>query len=165
MRNFFKSLFSSTKIETADIAIASDHRGVDLRHRIILYLKESGKTVIDCGPQHKDGSVDYPDYAQTVAGKVASKYANYGILICGTGIGMSIAANKLEGIRAARVATVEEARLSRLHNNANILCIGENTLELETLIHEWLTTGFEGGRHERRLKKIRAIEERYIFLP
>jgi ribose 5-phosphate isomerase B len=165
MLNFFKGLFSSTKIEVSDIAIASDHRGVDLRHRIIVYLRESGKTVIDCGPQHEDGSVDYPDYAQIAAGKVASGYANYGILICGTGIGMSIAANKLDGIRAARVVTVEEARLSRLHNNANILCIGENTVELETLIHEWLTTGFEGGRHEKRIKKIAAIEDRYFLVP
>ena len=165
MLNFFKEFFSAPNIEVSDVAIASDHRGVDLRQRIILYLRESGKTVIDCGPQHKDGPVDYPDNAQITAGKVASGYAKFGILICGTGIGMSIAANKLEGIRAARVVTVEEARLSRLHNNANVLCIGENTIELETLIHEWLTTGFEGGRHARRIEKISAIDDRFIFIP
>jgi ribose 5-phosphate isomerase B len=163
LSSLFKRFFNPKIV--SDVAIASDHRGVELRHRLVRWLEETGHTVKDFGPKAEIGSVDYPDYAKSVGEAVQCGTAKRGILICGTGIGMSIAANKVEGVRAARVVTVEEARLSRLHNDSNILCIGENTHELETLIHEWLTTGFEGGRHERRVEKITNMEFRFNYLP
>ena len=157
MLDFFKRLFTFSPKDVKDVAIASDHRGVKLRRRIIHWLEETGRSVKDCGPWFED-SVDYPDYAEKVACELNLGHAKRGILICGTGIGMSIAANKISGIRAARVVSVEDARMSRLHNKSNVLCIGQSTHELETVIHEWLTTGFEGGRHERRVNKITALE-------
>jgi ribose 5-phosphate isomerase B len=123
-----------------------------------LWLQANGKTVLDCGPTLADEAVDYPDYAENVCDKVLNTSVKQGILICGTGIGMSIAANKINGIRAARVVTVADARFSRLHNNSNVLCIGEATHDVETVIQEWLATDFEGGRHERRVNKIQALE-------
>lgn len=156
MLGFLKKFFEPK--ESKDIAIASDHRGVQLRHRIIAWLEENGRTVIDCGPE-TDKPVDYPDMAETVCNKVMRWDAKQGILICGTGIGMSMAANKIMGIRAARCVTAADARFSRLHNNANILCLGENAHDVETVIHEFLSTGFEnGGRHERRVNKIMKLE-------
>lgn len=145
-----------------DVAIASDHRGIDLRTRIVAWLQETGRTVVDCGPLRESGSVDYPDYAERVTDQLMGGKVKRGILICGTGIGMSIAANKVFGVRAARVVTAADARFSRLHNKSNVLCIGENTHDVETVIHEWLTTGFEGGRHERRVNKIHSMEVEYF---
>lgn len=163
MLNFLKRFFEP-KVVT-DVAIASDHRGVCLRNRLVLWLRDTGRTVTDCGPRHEEGSVDYPEYARFVADRVQCGSSKKGVLICGTGIGMSIAANKVSGIRAARVVTVEEARLSRLHNNANVLCIGENTHDVQTLVHEWLTTGFEGGRHEQRVKMLEDMDEEWTLIP
>lgn len=168
MLSFLKRFFEP-KVVT-DIAIASDHRGVSLRTRLIMWLRETGRTVTDCGPRHEDGSVDYPEYAHFVVDRVQCGISKKGILICGTGIGMSMAANKVSGIRAARVVTIDEARLSRLHNDSNVLCIGvlrigEDTHDLETLVHEWLTTGFEGGRHERRIKMLEHMDDRWPLIP
>ena len=107
-------------------------------------------------------SVDYPDYAEQVAREVASGHADRGILLCGTGIGMSIAANKVPGIRAALVHDVTTARMSRLHNDANVLALGGGLLGdrlLRDIVTAWLTTDFEGGRHQRRLDKIARLEQ------
>ena len=163
MLNFLKRFFDP-KIVT-DIAIASDHRGTTTKDHVVRWLRKSDYTVIDCGPRYKDGSVDYPEYARLVTDRVQSGTSKKGILICGTGIGMSMAANKASGIRAARVVTLEDARLSRLHNNANVLCIGEDIQPLTSLIHEWLTTGFEGGRHERRVKMLEDMDVRWPLVP
>ena len=163
MLNFLKKFFEP-KIVT-DIAIASNHKGATLRNRLVLWLKATELTVTDCGPTYEKGSVDYPEYARFVTDRVVSGISKKGILICSTGIGMSISANKVSGIRAARVVTVDDARLSRLHNNSNVLCIGEDTHDPETLVHEWLTTGFEGGRHDRRIKMLEDMDECWPFIP
>ena len=143
------------------IAVGSDHAGVTLKARIVDFLSSHQYEPIDCGATVEDGSVDYPDYALLVANKVASKECVFGILICGTGIGMCISANKVRGIRAVQVFDVNTTRLSREHNNANILCLGGRTTTASQaidLIQIWLTTEFLGGRHERRIEKISKIE-------
>ncbi|MFH1714878.1 MAG: ribose 5-phosphate isomerase B [Elusimicrobiota bacterium] len=142
------------------IAIGNDHAGYDLKSAILKYLHEKAIIAVDCGSNSKD-SCDYPDYAKDVALKVISKEVEAGILICGTGIGMSICANKFKGIRAALCLNTEMARLSRRHNNANILCLGArliNQNEAIDIIHAWLNSSFEGGRHEKRLSKIAECE-------
>lgn len=144
------------------IAIGSDHRGFQLKHRIIEFLRQKGIEVVDEGT-HGNDSVDYPDFASVVAGKVSRGAADRGILICGTGIGMAIAANKFHGVRAAPCNDPLTAEMSRRHNDLNVLClsadkIGESGV-LERLIDTWVTTEFEGGRHARRLQKIAALEE------
>lgn len=110
---------------------------------------------------HGPGAVDYPDYASAVARAVASGEADFGVLICGSGIGMSIAANKVSGIRAALVSDVETVRLARQHNDANVLVLAANRTDLGSvpaIVDAWLDTGFEGGRHEQRIKKIDDLE-------
>jgi ribose 5-phosphate isomerase B len=146
----------------AKIAIASDHAGLDLKVKIIKFLQETGQPVSDLGTHNRD-SVDYPDYGIPVAQAVSEGKIERGILICGTGIGMSIVANKFPGVRAALCYDPFTAKVSRLHNDANVLVLGERVLEEKTaleIVRLWLATGFDGGRHERRLAKINEIEKK-----
>lgn len=139
------------------IAIGADHRGFALKEKLIRHLLRLNHSVIDTGTTSPFGRVDYPDYAFAVAELVARGKAQRGILICATGIGMSIAANRVPGVRAALCLTPEMAQLARAHNNANILCLGADFLSPETakrLVQVWLKTPFIRGRHAKRLKKI-----------
>lgn len=143
------------------IAISSDHGGNNLRKEIIQQLEELGLSYKDFGPQTND-SVDYPDYAAPVTQGVASGEYDRGILICGTGIGMSIAANKVKGIRCALVHDVFSAKATRCHNDSNVLAMGERVIGpglAREIVATWLTQEFEGGRHERRIEKISALEK------
>jgi len=142
------------------IAISSDHGGNRLRHEIMDLLSELGLDYEDFGPD-SDESVDYPDYAKPVADGVASGKFDRGILICGTGIGMSIAANKVKGIRCALVHDVFSAKATRGHNDSNILAMGERVIGpglAREVASAWLDTTFEGGRHERRVAKLSELE-------
>ncbi|MFQ6122558.1 MAG: ribose 5-phosphate isomerase B [Dehalococcoidales bacterium] len=141
------------------IAIGCDHRGLSLKQLIIKLLTEIKCSYEDFGTYTAD-SVDYPDIAERVAEAVAKGDFEYGILICDTGIGMSIAANKVKGIRAALCHDVFSAHRARQHNDANILCLaaGREREEVPEIIRTFLTTEFEGGRHLRRLDKVRAME-------
>jgi ribose 5-phosphate isomerase B len=143
------------------IAIGCDHRGLDLKHSIMNLIEETEHSYEDFGC-YTANSVDYPDIAQKVAEKVAGGDFERGILICDTGIGMSIAANKVEGIRAALCHDAFSARRARRHNDANILCLGAGEEQVQEPVSEivdtFLTTEFEGGRHQRRLDKIKAME-------
>ncbi|MCK6259222.1 ribose 5-phosphate isomerase B [Fictibacillus sp. KIGAM418] len=142
------------------VAIGSDHAGVELRQEIVSMMQEMGMDVKDMGCECST-SVDYPDYAIPVAEMVASGEADRGILICGTGIGMSIAANKVKGIRCALVHDLFSAKATRLHNDSNVLAMGERVigpgLALE-IAKVWLTTEYEGGRHSKRVGKISDYE-------
>lgn len=145
------------------IALGSDHGGFELKKVLIAHLKIKHPkiTLIDLGTNSTD-SVDYPDYGIAVAKKVALGEADRGILVCGTGIGISIAANKIKGIRAALVYNEFTAEMSRKHNNANVLCLGGRTTEPELakkIVDIWLATEFEGGRHQARIDKISKIEK------
>lgn len=143
------------------IAIGSDHRGYDAKRRLAGLLPQLGHEVLDVGPQGRD-SVDYPDYAFQVAEAVRDGRVERGILICGTGIGMCIAANKVHGVRAAPCHDTITAEMSRRHNNANILCLSADLLSeelMERMVRIWLETAFEGGRHARRVEKIVRFEE------
>jgi ribose 5-phosphate isomerase B len=142
------------------IAIGSDHRGIELKRRVEEILKNLKCEVKDFGT-YTEESVDYPNLARIVALGVSSQNFNYGVLICGTGIGMCIAANKIKGIRAAVCRDSFEAHRARAHNNVNILCLGADkseTINLEEVIKEFLQTPFEGGRHQRRLDIISSME-------
>ena len=137
------------------IFIASDHAGYNLKNSIISNFSKSLK-IRDLGPKKKD-SVDYPDFAKKLSKKVASNKGSFGILICGSGMGMAIAANKSRNIRAALCYSIKNTKLSRLHNNANIITLGERLINKNkafSLIKIFLRTKFEGGRHLRRVKKI-----------
>lgn len=142
------------------IAIGCDHAGLELKNEVIKYLEELGVSYEDVGTYTKD-SCDYPVYAEKVARAVQTGKAEKGILVCGTGLGMSYAANKVKGIRAACLSDSASARLARQHNNANVLCFGQNivgkAVALE-LVKIFLETEFEGGRHERRVALIDQIE-------
>lgn len=143
------------------IAISSDHGGNNLRHEIIKLLSELGLEFVDFGPDSNE-SVDYPDFAAPVANGVASGDFDRGILICGTGIGMSIAANKVKGIRCALVHDVFSAKATRQHNDSNILAMGERVIgpgHAREVAAAWLNTQFEGGRHERRIGKLMELED------
>jgi ribose 5-phosphate isomerase B len=143
------------------IAIGSDHRGVELKERIRSYLLEGGHEVQDLGARTKD-SCDYPDFAFSVASGVSRGEYDRGILICSTGNGMVIAANKVGGIRAALALNTAMAQLSRAHNDSNILVLSADFTEgemVEDIVQTWLDTLFEGGRHARRLEKIKQYEE------
>jgi len=145
------------------IAVGSDHRGVDVKRAVIETLVRQQVDVQDLGT-HDSQAVDYPDYAGFVARAVAAGTAERGVLVCGTGIGMSIAANKVSGVRAALVHDIETARLSRLHNDANVLVLAANRITPEmvpVIVDAWLHTEFEGGRHVQRLAKIRDLEDRH----
>jgi len=138
------------------ICIASDHAGFELKETIKNSLIDNDFSIIDLGPTDKN-SVDYPDYAKRVSNRIKSKKSNIGILVCGSGIGMSISANKTKGIRAALCYNLKSTRLSRQHNDANIITIGSRLTKKNIalkLVSTFLKTKFEGGRHLRRVKKI-----------
>ena len=141
------------------IAIGCDHRGLSLKGAIMEFLRQRGEEYADFGC-YDTSSVDYPDIAREVAKAVVMGEFDHGILICSTGIGMSIAANKVKGIRAALCHDTSTAHRARAHNDANILCLGEMERDLGLNIAKtYLTSKFEGGRHEQRLKKIKDLEE------
>ncbi|WP_434640038.1 ribose 5-phosphate isomerase B [Thermoanaerobacterium thermosaccharolyticum] len=145
------------------IAIGSDHGGYELKKAIKKHLDEKGIEYKDFGTFSEE-SVDYPDYALKVAEAVASGQFEKGILLCGTGVGISIAANKVPGIRAANVSDAFSARYSKEHNNANVLCMGGRVVGpglAAILVDEWLNAEFQGGRHQKRLDKITEIEKKY----
>jgi len=149
------------------IAIGSDHRGQAIKTRLLAMLAEAGHQGIDCGTDSTE-PVDYPDYAAKVAEAVSSGQAQRGILICCTGIGMAMAANKFPGVRACPCHDEMTARLSRQHNDANVLCLSADLLGermLNRLTEIWLATEFEGGRHARRLEKIAQLEARCMKSP
>jgi len=144
----------------AVVALGADHAGFPLKQHLREWLVSEGHRVIDVGT-HSEDSVDYPDFAASVAHKIGRGEAERGLLVCGTGIGMAIAANKVAGIRAGVCRDVETARLSRQHNDLNVLALAGRSTSRENAIaiaREWLDTAFEGGRHERRLAKVAAIE-------
>ncbi|MDO5027745.1 MAG: ribose 5-phosphate isomerase B [Bacillota bacterium] len=138
------------------ISIGSDHAGFDLKEQLKKYLEDQGYEVLDEGTFSKD-SVDYPDYGKKVGERVASGQADRGLVVCGSGIGISIAANKVDGIRCALVSEPLSAKLSRMHNNANVLAMGGRLTGFEMAqecLKVFLETEFEGGRHQRRIDKL-----------
>ncbi len=142
--------------KTLKIAMASDHAGFDLRAKLKKHLENWGHEVIDLGPDSKD-AVDYPDYAKEVALKVQSKEVDRGILTCGSGVGMSIAANRYNGVRAVLPYDKNIAKLCREHNDSNVVCFGERTQDhdlIVELLKIWIETEFDGGRHQNRVGKI-----------
>ncbi len=146
------------------IGLASDHGGYNLKTEIIKYLTEKGIECVDFGPGNATESVDYPIYGEKAANAVISKEVDYSIVCCGTGIGISLAANKVPGIRCAVVSDVFSAKMSKAHNNANMLSLGERVLgrglALE-IVEAWITTEFEGDRHSKRVDMINEIERKY----
>ena len=143
------------------VIFGSDHAGLHLRAEAVKAARESGHEIEDLGPAGTD-SVDYPDYAAKVAHAVAEGRARFGVLVCGTGIGMCISANKVHGIRAASCGSEFEARMARAHNDANVLCLGERVVGAglgASIVKAFLEAKFEGGRHERRVQKIAALEK------
>ncbi|GAA0116830.1 ribose 5-phosphate isomerase B [Clostridium senegalense] len=145
------------------IALGSDHGGLSLKKEIILHLEKKGYEIKDFGTYTED-SCDYPDFALQVAESVAKKEFDFGILVCGTGIGISIAANKVPGIRAALCSDTFSAHATREHNNANILALGERVvgkgLALD-IVDTFFNAEFQGDRHQKRIDKITKIEEKY----
>lgn len=138
------------------IAIGSDHAGFSLKESLKTFLKQKGYEVIDCGATSAERS-DYPDYAAKVAKMVSKEGVEKGVLVCGSGIGMCMVANRYQGVRAAVLRLSEDAKLSREHNDANIACLGGRLTEApqaESLLEIFLSTPFEGGRHVGRIKKI-----------
>ena len=157
--NLTKEAISEMKPQNT-IAIGADHGGFEQKEVLKKWLKSNGYYIIDCGTDDYEPSVDYPDFAQVVAEKIVTGEATRGILICGTGLGISIAANKVAGIRAVPVTSVEFARLSREHNNANVLCLSGRYVDEDTnkeIVRTFLNTEFEGGRHQGRLDKIEEV--------
>ena len=143
------------------IAIGSDHRGYSLKERIKKLLAGDGHEIVDVGTDSED-SADYPDYAIPVAEKTAGGEVDRGILVCGSGIGVSIVANKVDGARAALVRTVADAEMTRRHNDSNVLALSESMGDddqLDEIVRVWIDTEFEGGRHQRRLDKITDYEK------
>ena len=142
------------------IAIGSDHGGYKLKEEIRKYLEEKEIEYTDCGTFNEE-SVDYPEIAQTVASEVQDGHAEKGIIICRSGIGMSMVANKFKGIRCAKCNDEQEAKFSRMHNNANMLALGADYMDISKairIVRTWIATEFEGGRHETRVKMIDEIE-------
>ena len=142
------------------VFIGCDHAALDMKNEIAEYVKSLGFDIEDCGTYTTE-SVNYPEYAKKVADNVVKTNTSLGILICGTGIGMSLAANKVKGIRAAAVSEVYSAKLTRMHNDANIVCFGARVIGIETakmITKAFLTTEFEGGRHKTRVDMITALE-------
>ncbi len=149
------------------IAVGADHAGYQLKDKIKQHLEQQGLEVRDEGTLSSE-SVDYPDYARLVAHDVIEQRADFGILVCGTGIGMTMAANKVNGIRAANVRSEYEAQMSREHNNANVLALGARVVNEDDalrIVDNWLATQFAGGRHERRVEKISEIEKKESEIP
>lgn len=142
------------------VVIGADHAGVELKDAVVAYLKGKGVDVEDVGT-HGNDSVDYPDFASTVASKVGRGEASFGVLVCGTGLGMAIVANKYRGVRAVPCTSEFAARASRQHNDANVLCLGERLVGTGlglAIAEAFFETSFEGGRHERRTQKIADVE-------
>ena len=142
------------------IVIGSDHRGVEIKRRLTALIQSMGHEVLDVGTDGAE-SCDYPDFAYEVASRIGKAEMDRGILICGTGIGMCMAANKVRGVRAAACQDMLTAEMSRRHNDANILCLSADLLgedQMIQMIRIWLDTAFEGGRHARRVDKITKIE-------
>jgi len=142
------------------IAIGSDHGGYKLKEEIKRYLEEKEIEFTDCGTFNEE-SVDYPEIAQTVSSELQDGHAEQGIIICRSGIGMSIVANKFKGIRCAKCNDEQEAKFSRMHNNANMLALGADYMDVNKavrIVRTWIATEFEGGRHETRVKLIEEIE-------
>jgi len=145
------------------IAVAADHAGFALKEKVREYLRNQGLEVEDYGPSNAE-RVDYPDFAEKVAGRVAAKQADYGVLVCGTGIGMMLAANKVPGIRAVAANNTISARMAREHNDANVLTLGGRMIDaaaMRQIVDTWLSTPFAGGRHQQRVQKIDALDQRY----
>jgi ribose 5-phosphate isomerase B len=143
------------------IAIGADHAGFDLKQRVADQLRSAGHEVDDLGT-HERASVDYPDYAARVARRVAGGEAERGVLVCGSGHGMAIAANKIHGVRAVCVTDTFSARMAAMHNDARVLCLGERVVGVGLaldLVDAWLGATFEGGRHAGRVGKIEALED------
>jgi len=143
------------------IAIGCDHGGLELKNHIVKYLQNKGLEIKDFGV-HTEDSVDYPDCARPVCEAIQNGECEKGILLCGTGIGISIAANKFKGIRAALCGNVFSAKMTKVHNDANIICLGGRVTGRELafmIVDAWLDAEFEGGRHSNRIAKIHAIEE------
>lgn len=152
------------KITKGSIVLGADHAGFEVKELIKAYLEKKGCRVEDAGAYTRIKGDDYPDYAEKVALMVKQGRNKTGILACGTGIGASIAANKIPGIRAALVCNESDARLSKEHNNANILVLGGRPFNpggVKKIIDAWLTSKFAGGRHRRRLGKIKLLERKY----
>ena len=144
------------------IGIANDHASVEMKQQVVAYLKEKGYDVVNYGTDSTE-SCDYPVYGEKIGHAVASGEVDFGIAICGTGLGISLAANKVHGIRAAVCSEPYTARLSRQHNNANILAFGSRVIGIELakmIIDEFLGAEFEGGRHQRRVYMIMDVERR-----
>ena len=144
------------------IVIGNDHSSVDLKNEIRAYLEEKGYEVLNVGTDTTD-SCDYPAYGEKVGRAVVDGAADLGIAICGTGLGISLAANKVKGVRACVCSEPYTARMSRLHNNCNVLCFGARVVGSELakmIVDEWLNTSFEGGRHQRRVDMIMDIENK-----
>jgi ribose 5-phosphate isomerase B len=138
------------------VAVASDHAGVELKAQLKKVLEHYADEIIDLGTEGT-ASVDYPDYGNKIADAILKNRATFGVAICGSGVGISIAANRHKGIRAALCMDGLTASLSRKHNNANVLCLGARLIGTETAndcVHQFFTTAFEGGRHENRTKKL-----------
>lgn len=147
----------------SSIALGADHAGYELKEALKSWLINHGYHVLDLGT-HSTESVDYPDYAALVGEAVADHKVEQGLLVCGTGIGMAIAANKVPGVRAALCGDLYAARMSRAHNNANVLALGGRLMGAEMatdILRAWLETEFAGGRHARRVEKIADIESRH----
>jgi ribose 5-phosphate isomerase B len=146
--------------EGVKIAIASDHAGFELKQQIAALLRADGHDVQDFGTESSD-SVDYPDFAEPAAREVADGGAERGVLVCGSGVGVSIVANKVAGVRAVHAHDTEEAEISRRHNDANVVTLGERTTSPERaieIVNSFLSTEFEGGRHQKRVDKIALVE-------
>jgi ribose 5-phosphate isomerase B len=142
--------------------VGADHAGYSLKEILCESLRKLGDEVVDLGTVNGTNSVDYPDYGEKVARAVAADGSSRGLLVCGTGVGISIAANKVIGIRAARVTDAYSARMSRAHNDANVLCVGERVVGpgvAEEIVKIFRDTEFEGGRHQRRVDKIMELEK------
>lgn len=142
------------------VAVGCDHAGLELKNQVAKALSARGFEVVDVGTYGND-SVDYPDFASQVSRMVGGKEAAFGVLVCGTGLGMSIVANKYRGVRAAVCTTEFEARATRAHNDANVLCLGERVVGVGlgvAIAEAFFDTAFEGGRHERRVQKIADAE-------
>ena len=138
------------------ISMGADHAGFSVKEKIREYLESKDYTILDKGAYSED-SVDYPEFGHAVGNSVQSGESTKGIVVCGSGIGISIAANKVEGIRAALCTSAEHAQMSRLHNDANVLAIGARMTDYDVItdiVDTWLSTEFEGGRHSRRVNKI-----------
>ena len=145
------------------IALGSDHAGFELKEKVRTYLKSKGIEVEDLGTNALE-RVDYPDFAEKVAARVASRRAHYGVLVCGTGLGMMLAANKVPGIRAVPANDTISARMAREHNDANVLTMGGRLIDeatMKRIVDTWLCTEFAGGRHAHRLQQIESLDQRF----